>query len=79
MENEVNPDITKQAVEVIFSHKRNKPDHPSINFNGIPAKRESETRYLGVILDDKLNFHNHITDKIKVPTKGLSLPKLPNS
>ena len=24
-----NPDITKQAVEVIFSHKRNKPDHPS--------------------------------------------------
>ena len=23
-----NPDITKQAVEVIFSQKRNKPEHP---------------------------------------------------
>ena len=23
-----NPDITKQAIEVIFSWKRNKPDHP---------------------------------------------------
>ena len=41
-----NPDITKQAVEVIFSHKRNKPDHPSINFNVIPVKRESETQHL---------------------------------
>ena len=45
-----NPDITKQAIEVIFSHKRNKPNHPSINFNGIPVKRESETQHLGVVL-----------------------------
>ena len=55
-----NPDITKQALEVIFSQKRNKPDHPPINFNGIPVKRESEAQHLGVVLDDKLNFCNHI-------------------
>ena len=70
-----NPDITKQAIEVIFSQKRNKPDHPSINFNGIPVKRESETQHLGVVLDDKLNFRNHILNKIKVATKGLGLLK----
>ena len=70
-----NPDITKQAIEVIFSQKRNKPDHPSIKFNGIPVKRESETQHLGVVLDDKLNFRNHILNKIKVATKGLGLLK----
>ena len=70
-----NPDITKQAVEVIFSQKRNKPKHPPINFNGIPVKRECETQHLGVILDDKLNFRNHIANKIKVATKGLGLLK----
>jgi len=70
-----NPDITKQALEVIFSQKRNKPDHPPINFNGIPVKRESEAQHLGVVLDDKLNFRNHIINKIKVATKGLGLLK----
>ena len=70
-----NPDITKQAIEVIFSHKRKKPLHPSISFNGIPVKREPETQHLGVILDEKLNFRNHIIDKIKVATKGLGLLK----
>ena len=28
-----NPDPNKQAQEVIFSRKRNKPNHPSLNFN----------------------------------------------
>ena len=70
-----NPDISKQAVEVIFSQKRNKPEHPPISFNGIPVKRDSETQHLGIILDDKLNFRNHIASKIKVATKGLGLLK----
>ena len=28
-----NPDPNKQAQEVIFSRKLNKPNHPSLNFN----------------------------------------------
>ena len=56
-----NPDITKQAIEVIFSHKRNKPNHPPLLFNGIPVKRESETQHLGVHLDSKLNFRKHVS------------------
>ena len=43
-----NPDITKQAIEVIFSQKRNKPEHPPINFNGIAVKRNCETQNFGV-------------------------------
>ena len=34
-----NPDPLKQAQEVIFSRKRNKPHHPDIIFNGSPLKK----------------------------------------
>ena len=68
---EFNPDITKQAIEVIFSHKKKKITHPPLLFNGIPVKRESHTQHLGVILDQRLNFRIHIQEKIKRPTKAL--------
>jgi hypothetical protein len=71
-----NPDISKQAVEVIFSQKRCKPQHPEIYFNNVPVKRECETKHLGVIFDEKLNFRKHISEKIKVANKGLCLLKL---
>ena len=51
-----NPDITKQAVEVIFSVKKNKPGHPELTFNGVPVAREDHTKHLGVHLDSRLNF-----------------------
>ena len=42
----INPDLTKQTVEVIFSCKQHKPDHPELNFNGIPIARKP--KHLGV-------------------------------
>ena len=71
-----NPDITKQAIEVIFSCKNKKPDHPPLAFNGIPVSREPFTKHLGVYLDNRLNFSKHIKEKILIATKGLSLLKL---
>ena len=59
-----NPDITKQAIEVIFSCKKKKTDHPELIFNGIPVARESFTKHLGVYLDSKLNFSKHIKEKL---------------
>ena len=70
-----NPDITKQAVEVIFSVKKKKPFHPDLNFNGIPVARENSTKHLGAHLDSKLNFSKHITEAVRKATKGLSLLK----
>ena len=72
---EFNPDINKQAIEVIFSHKKKKPVHPPLFFNGIPVKRENHTQHLGVILDQRLNFRKHIEEKIKKANKGLGLLK----
>ena len=34
------PDIPKRAIEVVFSHITNKPDHPLLVFNGIHVTRE---------------------------------------
>ena len=44
--------INSQAIEGIFSHKKNKPVHPPLFFNGIPVKRESQIEHLVVILDE---------------------------
>ena len=70
-----NPDITKQAIEVIFSHKKKKPFHPNLTFNDVPVAREEYTNHLGAYLDSRLNFSKHISEAIKKATKGLSLMK----
>ena len=51
-----NPDITKQAIEVIFSVKKNKLAHRELFFNDIPVPRRDNTKHLGVYLDSRLNF-----------------------
>ena len=43
-----NPDISKQAVEVIFSNKKNKSVLDPLSFNGIPVKSVDETKHLGM-------------------------------
>ena len=70
-----NPDITKQAVEVIFSVKKKKPHHPDLTFNNIPVAREDSTKHIGLYLDSRLSFAKHITEAIRKATKGLSLMK----
>ena len=70
-----NPDITKQAIEVIFSVKKKKPVHPELVFNGIPVSREENTKHLGIYLDSGLNFSKHIREAVLKATKGISLLK----
>ena len=43
-----NPDLQKQAVELIFSKKRTEIDHPEIRFNNIPVMRVDEHKHLGI-------------------------------
>ena len=70
-----NPDISKQAIEVIFSSKYNKGNHPSLSFNEIPVARKDSTKHIGLTLDEKLNFRKHIFEAIETAKKGLSLMK----
>ena len=54
-----NPDISKQAIEVIFSVKKKKPEHPNLVLTGVPVARLEHTKHLGVYLDSGLNFSKH--------------------
>ena len=65
-----NPDITKQAIEVIFSCKKQKSDHHKFNFNGIPV-----AKHLGLYLDSRLNFFKHIKEQVLKAMQGISLLK----
>ena len=70
-----NPDISKQAVEVVFSKKQPPSVYTDLTFNGIPVKKVSETKHLGVILDSKLSFKSHISAKISIARKGVGIIK----
>ena len=59
-----NPDVTKQAIQVTFSQKRDKPMHPPIYFNESEVARRQEQKHLGMILDSSLNFQSHVREKI---------------
>ena len=72
---EFNPDLTKQASEVLFSHKKVKPVHPPLRFNGQVVKRFDDQKHLGLILDSKLSFMKHINSKLVIATKNISVIK----
>ena len=58
-----NPDLSKQAQKVIFSRKTNKISHPTTNFTTIPVACTSCQKHLGLYLDEKLKFSQHINMK----------------
>ena len=68
-----NPDPTKQAVEVLFSQKKKEIHHPPLYFNGAVVIRVNSHKHLGITLDSKLTFLNHVNEKIKVTTKTLGI------
>ena len=70
-----NPDISKQAVEIVFSTKKIKSILVPLIFNNIPVKKVEETKHLGMILDSELNFESHISEKLAKARKGLGVMK----
>ena len=70
-----NPDPSKQVQEVIFSRKINKSDHLSTTFNNQNVCGVSSQKHLGMILDEKLDFKNHIKEKCSKFNKGVGVIK----
>ena len=68
-----NPDVSKQAQEVIFSRKKNINNHHVVFFNNLKIIRKSTQKHLGLLLDEKLNFSEHINEKLKKVTKNINL------
>ena len=55
-----NPDPSRQAQEVIFSGKIKKPSHPHFIFNNNKVIQTPYQKHLGMFLDNKLNFGEHL-------------------
>ena len=70
-----NPDITKQGVEILFSNKKKHSQLDPLTFNGIPVKKVSETKHLGMILDSRLSFNSHLDEKLARARQGLGVMK----
>ena len=70
-----NPYESKQAQEVIFSRKTLKLNHPPATFNNMSIVCSSCQKHLGLYLDEKLNFTNHITEKVSKVNKGTDMLK----
>ena len=59
-----NSDPNKQANEVISSRKTNNSSHPSVAFNNNVIKRFPYHKYLGTVLDSKLEFKFQVDQKL---------------
>ena len=55
-----NPDPTKQAQEIIFSRKKTVSIHPAVYFNNTPVNATATHNHLGMILDSKPTYENHL-------------------
>ena len=70
-----NPDPNKQAEEILFSNKLKSSVHPPIFFNNVEVKRVDNHKHLGLILDPRLTFSQHLTEKIATARKGIGIIK----
>ena len=68
-----NPDHTKQAQEIIFSRKKTVSIHPVVYFNNTPVNSTATHKHLGMILDSKLSYENHLQSVFSRVNKTIGL------
>ena len=70
-----NPDPTKQAGEFCFSHKYNNVSDQPLTFNNNQIQSAPSHKHLGLVLDCKLDFNQHINHKINRYNKVIGIMK----
>ena len=70
-----NPDPIKQAQEIIFSRKSNSLKHPNLYFNSLVVEKVKTQKHLGLKLDERLNFAEHLKGKFAIVNKGIGMLK----
>ena len=68
-----NPNISKQAHEVIFSRKTKIVNHPNLLFNNIDVKKVNSQKHLGLILDKNLSFKDHLNMIMEKTSKRINV------
>ena len=70
-----NSDPSNPAQEMLFSRKKRVHIHPSISLYNILVERTSNHKHLDILLDEKLNFKQHVNSTFLKINKGISLIK----
>ena len=74
-----NLERSKQAEEVTFSRKTSIQLRPVLTFDISPVIKTAHQKHLGLILDEKFNFKEHLKEKMSKAYKGIAnLRKLQN-
>ena len=68
-----NPDVDKQAQEVIFSRILQKSNHPSLTFNFTSVTQSEIQKLLGMFLDSEKDFKEHIQNAFSKVSKTIGL------
>ena len=68
-----NPDINKQAQEVLFSCRLQKSNHPSLTFNGTSVIQSEIQKHLIMFLDSILDFKEHMQNVLNKVSKTIGL------
>ena len=68
-----NHDPSKQTQEVIFSHKSKRSTHPPLVFNNNNVSQTFSQKQLGVILNFKLTFEEHLNNVLAKVNKAVGL------
>ena len=68
-----NQDPNKLVLEIFLPRKLNQPDHSSLNFNNTALIQSIIHKHLGMILDTKLDFQEHLKDKLEKIRKTTGL------
>ena len=68
-----NPDLSKQAQEVIFSRKSLRSTHLPLVFNNNNVSQTYSQKCLGVISDFKLTFEGHVNNVLAKLNKAVGL------
>ena len=70
-----NPDPNKQAQEVHFSKKTNNESSHPVSFNNTKVVICSSQKHLRIVLDQQLNFNDHIQSKMTKCYKMIGIIK----
>ena len=70
-----NVDLSKQDIETCFCHKSHKKIYNSLIFNDTNVQLVTSQKHLGLILDSKLDFNEHIDNKINKCNKIIVIMK----
>ena len=68
-----NTDPTKQTQKIIFSKKKTVSIHPLVYFDKTPVNSKATHKHLGMMLDSKLSYENHLQSVFSWVNKTIGL------